>query len=189
MRERRREGRYRTYDWSEFCLNNPRTEESGASAQTSQNSTPPSVFSSPGSSLSTTSSSGSLSAQPIRGHEEGGVGTERGGHQSSANSDTGEIILPPPPSFSLTPPEESENTTDQGCHGDGSDRHRDDEERGPLNLDPIEDRKDGMADEKQANETSQVWSLQTHTHAHKNDSAHTHTSAQIHTFKVPVSQK
>lgn len=187
VRERRREGRYRTYDWSEFCLNNPR-HEPGTSAQTLQNSPSPAEFSPPTSSPSTTSSLCSVSAQPIRDHEEEGVGSERAGRQPSTNSGIEETVLPPPPSFSLTPPEKSEQKTDQGCHGDGSDRQRDDEERGPLNFDLMDDRKDCMADEKQANETVQVWSLQTHTHAHKHDSAHTHKSANT-PFKVPVGQK
>lgn len=98
------------------------------------------------------------------------MGTERGAHQTSNNSGT----EPPPPSFSLTTPEESEKTANQGFHGDRSDRQRDDEERGPLSLDLMDDRKDGLADEKQANKTLQVWSLQTHPHTHKDVSANTH---------------
>lgn len=88
--------------------------------------------------------------------------------------------MPPPPSFSLTTPEESEKMTNQGFHGDRSDRQRDDEERGPLNFDLMDDKKDGLADEKQANKTLQVWSLQTYPHTHKHDSPHTHKCANTH---------
>ncbi|XP_031430626.1 golgin subfamily A member 4 isoform X2 [Clupea harengus] len=149
VRERRREGRYKTYDWSEFCLNHLRKEESGATAQSLQDSSSPPIFSPPSSSLSTASSSCSAIAQPISDCTQEGAGV---GDETPTNSSPVVDILLPPPTFSLTEPEESERKSGQGLQSDSSHSQRADEERGMLNFDLTEDRKVGMEDEKGDNE-------------------------------------
>lgn len=193
VRERRREGRYKTYDWSEFCKNRPTNEESAKSTTAQQQQPPQDSSSSPPatssslpttSSLPSTTSLCSTSGQPIRDGPQKGEGSEHAGDKTPINSSGSSISAAQaslPPVLCLTLPGES----DSSFHGDGSDRRRTDEGRGGLTFDLREERRDSEDNDKGDIKALKVRGVQNHiqycTHTHNKGSTRTKGYTEIYT--------